>query len=258
VSSRCRSQPLSSIHVCSKVLSSTTPYQLLKGPLPSTRVGHRAAGILDRVELPPLAACLGCHPAHIGGTAHLRPAVCPLSVVGVPASQNAASVVRPSVVPAVRIVAAISVVAVGLSVAACGDGDRPRVSGTGSTTTTASTTAAEVATTLPPQAGYRGVKSFCASAPLSGHVLYDGAAKQLVPSVLTVAIGGLPPDSAVYVDWSNDHIRGYIIASFSTDSAGTPIPSSVSMGRLPEVRGVEMVLESVTIPPTVFGRLQPC
>ena len=102
------------------------------------------------------------------------------------------------------------------------------------------------------------VSSFCASAPLSGHVLYDGSAGQLVPSVLTIAIGGLPPDSGVYVDWSNDHIRGYIIASFSTDSTGTPNASSASMGRLAEVRGVEMVLESVTIPPTVFGRLQPC
>ena len=113
-------------------------------------------------------------------------------------------------------------------------------------------------TTLPPQTGYRGFENFCASAPLSGHVLYDGSAGQLVPSVLTVAIGGLPPYSGVYVDWSNDHIRGYIIASFSTDSTGMPIPSSVSMGRLAEVRGVEMVLESVTIPPTVFGDLQPC
>lgn len=79
-----------------------------------------------------------------------------------------------------------------------------------------------------------------------------------MPSVLTVAIGGLPPNSGVYVDWSNDHIRGYFIASFSTDSTGTLSPSSVSMGRLAEVRGVEMVLERVTIPPTVFGRLQPC
>ena len=112
--------------------------------------------------------------------------------------------------------------------------------------------------TLSSQAGYRGVENFCASAPLSGHVLYNGTTGQVVPSVLNVAIGGLPPDSGVYVDWSNDHTRGYIIASFSTDLAGTPIPSSVNTGRLAEVRGVEMVLESVTIPATVFARLQPC
>jgi hypothetical protein len=114
------------------------------------------------------------------------------------------------------------------------------------------------ATTLPPQAGYRGVENFCASAPLSGHVLYNGTAAQLVPSVLTVAIGGLPPNSGVYVDWSNNHIRGYIIASFSTDAEGTPLPASINMGRLPEVPGVEVVLESTTVPPTILGRLQPC
>ena len=76
--------------------------------------------------------------------------------------------------------------------------------------------------------------------------------------MLTLDVAGLPPNSVAYVDWSNDHIRGYIIASFRTDSAGTPIPSSVSLGRLAEVRGVEMVLESVSIPPTIFGRFEPC
>lgn len=160
----------------------------------------------------------------------------------------------------VRLVAAAGVVAVGLTVAAaCGDGGRPRFSGHASATTAATTrTPAVVATTLPSEAGYRRREDFCAGAPLSGHVLYDGTAGQLVPGVLTVAVAGLPPDNVVYVDWSNDHIRGYIIASFRTDSAGTSIPFSVSMGRLAEVRGVEMVLESVSIPPTVFGRLEPC
>jgi hypothetical protein len=113
-------------------------------------------------------------------------------------------------------------------------------------------------TTLPPQAGYRGVGYFCTSATLSGQVLYNGTVGQVVPSVLTVAISGLPPDRGVYVDSSNDHIRGDIIAFFSTDSAGTSIPSSVNTGRLAEVRSVEIVLESVTNPPTFFGRLQPC
>ena len=101
-------------------------------------------------------------------------------------------------------------------------------------------------------------ENFCASAPLSGHVLYNGTAVELVPSVLTVAIGGLPPNSGVYVDWSNNHVRGYIIASFSTDAEGTPIPASINMGRLAEVPGVEMVLETTTVPPTILGRLQPC
>jgi hypothetical protein len=161
-------------------------------------------------------------------------------------------------VSGIRIVAAAA--AIGLSLAGCGGGNAPQASGHGSSTTVATTrtTAAAVGTTLPPEAGYRGRENFCTGAPLSGHVLYDGTPGQLVPNVLTIAVAGLPPNNLVYVDWSNDHIRGYIIASFETDSAGTPIPSSVSMGRLAEVRGVEMVLESVSIPPTVFGRLEPC
>jgi hypothetical protein len=123
---------------------------------------------------------------------------------------------------------------------------------------TSATPAAVIVTTLPLEAGYRGSEDFCAGAPLSGHALYDGSAGHLVPGVLTAAVAGLPPNSEVYVDWSNDHIRGYIIASFRTDFAGAPIPSSVSMGRFAETRGVEMVLESVSIPPTVFGRLERC
>jgi hypothetical protein len=170
-------------------------------------------------------------------------------------------VVRPADASGIRIVAAAAVVgAIAMSFAACGRGDRPHFSGDGSTTVTATTgpPAAAVGTTLPLESGYRGQEDFCAGAPLSGHVLYDGTAGQLWPRVLTVAVTGLPRDSVAYVDWSNDHVRGYIIASFKTDSAGMPIPSSVSVGRLAEVRGVEMVLESVSIPPTVFGRLEPC
>jgi len=179
---------------------------------------------------------------------------------GVHPSREAVPGVKPRPVSGFRTFAVAAIAVIGLSMAACGHGNSPQVSSDGSTPspTTTRTTAAAVASNLRPQAGYRGVENFCASAPLSGHVLYDGSAGQLVPGVLTVAIGGLPPDSGVYVDWSNDHIRGSIIATLTTDSMGTPIPSSVSMGRLAEVRGVEMVLESVTTPPTVFGRLQPC
>ena len=169
--------------------------------------------------------------------------------------------VRPPDVSWVRIVLAAGVGAVVLTVGACGGGVRPQVSGRQSTTTTAATTGtpdAEAATVLPPEDGYQGIEDFCAVEPLSGHVVYDGTAGQLVPGVLTAAVAGLPPDNVVYVDWSNDHIRGYIIGSFKTDSAGTPIPSSVRIGRLAETRGVELVLESVSIPPTVFGRLEPC
>ncbi len=160
----------------------------------------------------------------------------------------------------IRIVAAAGVVAVALALAACDNGNGPQASGHVSTTSATTTRApgVQVATTLPPAAGYRGLEDFCAGAPLTGHVRYEGTAGKLGPGSLTLAVGGLPPNSVVYVDWSNDHIRGYIIGSFTTDSAGTPVQSSLSMGRLAETRGVEMVLESVSVPPTVFGRLEPC
>jgi hypothetical protein len=163
-------------------------------------------------------------------------------------------------VSGVRLVVAAGVMAASLTLGACDEGSRSQASGHRSTITASTTRAAgdQVATTLPPEAGFRGLEDFCAGAPLTGHVLYDGTAGQVVPGILTAAVGGLPPNSAVYVDWSNDHIRGYIVGAFKTDSAGTPIPSSVRMSRLAETRGVEMVLESVSVPPTVFGRLEPC
>ena len=112
---------------------------------------------------------------------------------------------------------------------------------------------------VPIESGFRGREDFCASEPLTGHVLYDGTMGHLVSGVLNVGVAGLPPNSIVYVDWSNNLIRGYIIASFKTNSVGQPIPSSMSMGRLAELRGVEIIRNcsglgtSVTKPSPVRG-----
>jgi hypothetical protein len=108
--------------------------------------------------------------------------------------------------------------------------------------------------------GFHGLEDFCASGTLSGEVRYDGAegADGLTSQVLDAEVHGLPPDTVVYVDWSNDHIRGYIIGDFKTGADGQPIPSSMHVSRLGEVRGVELVLESTSIPPVVLGRLEPC
>ncbi|HEX4175618.1 MAG TPA: DUF4232 domain-containing protein [Acidimicrobiales bacterium] len=112
-------------------------------------------------------------------------------------------------------------------------------------------------TTLPPQAGYRGFENFCAVAPLTGTILYDGTSGRLT-HVLTLTVSGLPPDDEVNVNWSNDHVRAPVIASFKTDSGGTAIQSSLDVARLGEVRGVEIVLTASSVPNPVLGRLEPC
>ena len=112
-------------------------------------------------------------------------------------------------------------------------------------------------TTLPPEAGYRGIENFCAVAPLTGTIRYDGTSGGLM-HVLTLSVGGLPPDDEVFVNWSNDYVRAPVIASFETDSKGTAIQSSVDVARLGEVRGVEIVLSAASVPNPVLGRLEPC
>ena len=122
---------------------------------------------------------------------------------------------------------------------------------------TLKTVLTNAATALPPEAGYRGIENFCAVAPLTGTIHYDGRSGEL-SGVLTVSVGALPPNDAVNVNWSNDHVRVPVIASFETDSQGIAIPSSVDVGRLGEVRGVEIVLTAASVPNPVLGRLEPC
>src|ERR1700691_6130275 len=56
---------------------------------------------------------------------------------------------------------------------------------------TLKTVPANTPTALPPEAGYRGVEHFCAVAPLTGTIHYDGTSGGLT-GVLTVSVGGLP------------------------------------------------------------------
>jgi hypothetical protein len=122
---------------------------------------------------------------------------------------------------------------------------------------TLATVPSSAPTTLSPQSGYRGIENFCAVAPLTGTIHYDGTSGELT-GVLTVSVGGLPPDDEVYVAWSNDYVRAPDIADFATDSNGTSIPSSVEVSRLGEVRGVEVWLLAVMVPNPALGRLEPC
>ncbi len=122
---------------------------------------------------------------------------------------------------------------------------------------TLDTIPASATSTLPPEAGYRGIENFCAVAPLTGTIHYDGT-NGARAGALSVSVDALPPDDEVNVNWSNDGVRAPVIASFGTDATGSAIQSSVDVGRLGEVRGVEVVLTAASVPNPVLGRLEPC
>jgi hypothetical protein len=128
-----------------------------------------------------------------------------------------------------------------------------------STTTTTTTTAPpSSSTTLPAQGGYRGIENFCAVAPLTGTIHYNGTSGDL-SGVLTVNVGGLPPDDDVFVNWSDNDVRAPVIAEFKTDAGGKSMQSSLEVGRLGEVRGVAIILTAAAFPnPPTLGRLEPC
>jgi hypothetical protein len=112
-------------------------------------------------------------------------------------------------------------------------------------------------TSEPLQAGYRGVENFCAVAPLTGTIHYDGTNGHLV-GAFTVNVEGLPPDEDVNINWSNNYVRASVVAALQTNSTGGTVQSSVIVARLAEVRGVEIVLGAATVPNQPLGRLEPC
>jgi hypothetical protein len=114
-----------------------------------------------------------------------------------------------------------------------------------------------IPTSAPLQAGYRGVEDFCAIAPLTGTIHYDGTSGGL-SGILTISVSGLPPNDDVFVNWSNNFVRAPVIAYFKTNFNGAAIQSSVDVGRLAEVKGVEIVLSTATGPNPSLGRLIPC
>ncbi len=136
------------------------------------------------------------------------------------------------------------------SMAGCG---QPGSSGHLSTATTATTF--HFHETVAVQGEYGGREDFCAAAPLTGHILYDGTTGS---AVLTLSVGGLPRNTLVGVNWSNDHIRGYLIATFETGSKGRAGQSTLHFFRPGEVKGVELILTGSGIQAPVLGRLEPC
>ena len=135
-----------------------------------------------------------------------------------------------------------------VSLAGCGQPGNP---GRKSTATTAAT----FRKTVPVEGEYGGREDFCAVAPLTGHILYDGTTGS---AVLTLSVADLPRNALVGINWSNNHIRGYLIASFETDSKGAARQSSLHFFRPAEMKGVEVILTGSGIHAPILGRLDPC
>jgi hypothetical protein len=131
------------------------------------------------------------------------------------------------------------------------------VPSTSTSTSTSSASPPSSTTTLPAQGGYRGIENFCAVAPLTGTIHYDGTSGDL-SGVLTVNVGGLPPDDDVFVNWSDNDVRAPVIAEFKTDAGGKSMQSSLEVGRLGEVRGVAIILTAAAFPNPTLGHLEPC
>ena len=103
--------------------------------------------------------------------------------------------------------------------------------------------------------GFAGRERFCASSPLIGSILYNGTSGT---ATLDLAVGGLPPGRSVEVNWLNNGIRGYVVASFVTDAHGVADQSSLRFYRPGEARGAGLVLTTATASDERLGMLLPC
>ena len=109
--------------------------------------------------------------------------------------------------------------------------------------------------TVPVESGYGMSEPFCAIPSLSGRITYeviDGEA------TLLLNVRGLPHDETIGVDWLNNNVRGYLVATFATDGRGGAIQESLRIFRPGEVKGLGLVLTTGEVNQKTVGRLRPC
>jgi hypothetical protein len=158
--------------------------------------------------------------------------------------------------PRIRSIPAVVTVAVAtLGLAACGSGDTP--TDTPTTAASTSTTAGVVPGQTVPvgRDGFAGRERFCATNPLIGSILYNGTTGA---ATLDLAVGHLPADRAVEVNWVNDPARAYVVASFATNPNGVADQSSLRFYRPGEQRGIRLVLTTAGESDQRLGSLLPC
>jgi hypothetical protein len=81
---------------------------------------------------------------------------------------------------------------------------------------------------VPQDGGYGQSELFCARQGAVGAISYQVAAGRVS---LALAIAGLPRSTTLGVEWQNNRVRGYTIASFDTDRTGRAIQASLRMFR---------------------------
>lgn len=125
----------------------------------------------------------------------------------------------------------------------------PTAAGASSSSTTATTPAVGV------QSGFGGRERFCAQPPLTGTISYDGTGGSVQ---IALAVGGLPADGDVLLNWLNNTVRGYAIAAFRTDRTGKSVQSSLRVFRPGETRGYQILLAKAQLGGASLGYLDPC
>jgi hypothetical protein len=127
-------------------------------------------------------------------------------------------------------------------------------SGGGATTSASSTTQAKGRASIPVQSGFDGDENFCAQHPLNGQIEYRVSSGR---ASMRIAVGGLPSNAYVGIDWVNNTVRGYLVGSVRTDNRGDSEPNTVNLLRPGETRGYKIILTS---PDNihVVGNLWPC
>jgi hypothetical protein len=90
---------------------------------------------------------------------------------------------------------------------------------------------------------------------MKGSILYDGDSGA---ATMKVMVGGLPTNEEIAVNWLNNEVRGYVVASFSTDSTGFGRQPSLRLFRPGETRGAKLLLTAGNPQSTSVGVLQPC
>jgi Neocarzinostatin family len=133
----------------------------------------------------------------------------------------------------------------GTLIASCGGAESPSTKPPSTITTLVS---------VPVQSGYAAGEDFCAQIPLQGTIEYRVTSGR---ATIRVAVGGLPRNAVVGIDWAVNTVRGPLVGTVRTDGRGDSIPSSGRLFRTGEARGYRVVLTSAD-DARALGNLWPC